>query len=120
VTLDAYGVEVPFEATVVSVDPAETIRDGVSTYRAILQFSEQDERIRSGMTANVIITADRREGVIAIPQGAIISRDGKKIVRIKVGEETLEREVTVGEVSSIGSTEITSGLSEGDRVVISP
>jgi len=118
VTLDAYGSGVPFEATVVSVDPAETVRDGVSTYRAILEFVAQDERIRSGMTANVLIIADRRDNVISVPQRAITLREGAQYVRVKEGEMVVEREVITGAVSSVGSTEIVSGLEEGEMVVL--
>lgn len=117
-TLDAYGTDVLFTARVVSIDPAETIRDGVSTYRAIMQFEETDERILTGMTANVRIKTDEREGVISVPQGLVIGRDGKKYVRVQVGEEIEEREVTTGAVSSLGNIEILSGLSEGDSVVL--
>jgi multidrug efflux pump subunit AcrA (membrane-fusion protein) len=119
VTLDAYGSSVPFEAVVVSVDPAETVRDGVSTYRAILEFVHPDERIRSGMTANVVITADRRDNVISIPQRAVAQRDGTSYVRVMHGETPIEREVTTGAVSSIGSVEIVSGLAPGDILVLS-
>ncbi|RJQ34067.1 efflux RND transporter periplasmic adaptor subunit [Candidatus Parcubacteria bacterium] len=118
VTLDAYGDDVPFEVIIVSIDPAQTMRDGVSTYRAILQFGTQDPRIRAGMTANITITTQERDDVISIPQGLVISRDGKKFVRVKEGGTTVEREVTTGSVSSIGSVEITSGLLDGDIVVL--
>lgn len=118
VTLDAYGEEVTFHATVVSIDPAETIRDGVPTYRAVLQFVETDERIRSGMTANMVITTEVRQGVLSVPQGVIIQRDGKKYVRIAEGEAAVEREVTTGALSSMGRIEVLSGLSEGDRIVL--
>lgn len=119
ITLDAYGATVPFEATIVSIDPAETVRDGVSTYRAILQFSKQDDRIRSGMTANIVVTADRREGVIAIPQRLVANRAGKEFVQVLVGEGVEEREVTTGSVSSFGSVEILTGLSAGDVILLS-
>jgi len=118
-TLDAYGESTPFEAKVVSVDPAETVRDGVSTYKTILQFLSQDARIRSGMTANVVITTDKREGVLSVPQGIIVERDGKKYVQTKTSDAMVEREVTTGEVSSSGNIEILSGLSDGDVVVLS-
>lgn len=114
VTLDAYGEDVPFEASLVSVDPANTLRDGVSTYRAMLQFLAADPRIKSGMTANVTITTDEKHDVMAIPQGLVTERDGKKYVKVMAGEQTEEREVTTGGVSSLGSVEILSGLSEGD------
>ncbi len=117
-TLDAYGAEVPFDATVVSIDPAETIRDGVSTYRVKFAVDKSDERIKSGMTANVLVTTDKRPGVIAVPVGAVAMRDGKKFVQIKNGEQVEEREVTTGAVSSLGQVEILTGLAEGDVVVL--
>lgn len=118
VTLDAYGDGVPFGASVISIDPAETVRDGVSTYRAMLQFKNNDPRIRAGMTANVVIITEEKKGVISVPEGAIVSRGGKKFVRVKEGGETAEREVVTGSRSSLGDVEIVSGLSEGDIVVL--
>ncbi|MBI2053497.1 MAG: efflux RND transporter periplasmic adaptor subunit [Candidatus Sungbacteria bacterium] len=119
VTLDAYGESVPFEAKLVSIDPAETVRDGVSTYRAVLQFISQDPRIKSGMTAGVVITTQKKEGVLAVPQGIVIERDGAYFVPIKEGKGTVERQVTTGETSSLGHIEILSGLNEGDTVILS-
>lgn len=119
VTLDAYGTDTVFPAHVAAIDPAETIRDGVSTYRIILHLDTKDERVRSGMTANIIITTDKRDGVIAIPQGAVRERNGKKIVFVLTASDKQEaREVTVGPVSSLGEVEILSGLSGGERVVL--
>lgn len=118
ITLDAYGSDVPFLATLVSIDPAETIKDGVSTYRAILEFDVQDQRIRSGMTASVLITTQEKEGVISIPVGAVERKDGKTFAKVLIENEPVEREVELGAVSSMGNVEIVSGLSEGERVVL--
>ncbi|MCK5590872.1 MAG: HlyD family efflux transporter periplasmic adaptor subunit, partial [Candidatus Pacebacteria bacterium] len=53
ITLDAYTNEDIFVATVASIDPAETVIEGVSTYRVTVVFSDgEDERIKSGMTAD--------------------------------------------------------------------
>lgn len=117
VTLDAYG-DVLFKARVISIEPAETIVDGVSTYKTTLQFLENDSRIRSGMTADVIIYGDKKEDVIAIPQRAVITRDGSKYVRVIVGEEVIEKIVETGFRGSDGSVEITSGLEVGEKVVV--
>jgi HlyD family secretion protein len=117
VTLDAYGESEVFQASVVSIDPAETVRDGVATYRAILQFTTADDRIRSGMTANIVITTERREGVISVPQGLVVERDGARYVKVLEGETVVERQVTTGSISSLGLVEILTGLSAGDRVL---
>lgn len=117
-TLDAYGADVPFDATVVSIDPAETIRDGVSTYRVKFAVDKSDERIKSGMTANVLVTTEKKSNVIAVPQGIVESRGGKKFVQVRSGASVSEREVTTGSVSSLGQVEITSGLKEGEVVIL--
>lgn len=119
VVLDAYGDEMPFAARVVSIDPAETIRDGVSTYRILLQFVVEDQRIKSGMTANIMITTEKKTGVLSVPEGGIITRDGKKYVHVREGETLMvERKITTGSVSSLGNVEILSGLQEGDVVFL--
>lgn len=120
VTLDAYGSGVTFSAAVASVDPAETIRNGVPMYRAVLEFSTQDARIKSGMTANVAITTARREGIISVPQRVVSMRDGKSYVPVRIGTSVEDREVTTGAVSAIGEIEILSGLRDGDTVVLAP
>jgi len=120
VTLDAYGTDVVFDATVVSIDPAETIKNGVSTYRAVLQFKNQDPRIKSGMTANVVITSQKKTGVISVPQGLIIDKDGKKFLRVKRGGAIVEVGVVLGSVSSLGQVEVRSGLNPGDTILTTP
>lgn len=118
ITLDAYGAGTTFAAKVASVDPAETIRNGVPMYRSILEFLTQDSRIKSGMTANVAITTARRENVISVPQRIVSSRGGKQYVLVRVGEGLEDREVTTGAVSALGEIEILSGLSDGETVVL--
>jgi multidrug resistance efflux pump len=61
ITLDAYGEGTIFFGTVISIDPAETIRDSVSTYRVKLHFDTEDERVRSGMTSVKASLPYRRE-----------------------------------------------------------
>jgi multidrug efflux pump subunit AcrA (membrane-fusion protein) len=118
VTLDAYGTETMFKAKVISIDPAETIKDGVSTYKVKLQFLSGDPRIKPGMTANLIITTFKKPNIISVPSSAIISRSGQTFVQVKIGEAIVETPVTLGKVGTLGQTEIMSGLKAGDQVVL--
>lgn len=118
VTLDAYGEKVFFHAQVVSIDPAETIRDGVSTYKVKLQFNENDERIKRGMTANVSILIFSKPNVIVLPGGVVFERGGKKYVQIREDKQVISKEVTIGDVSPLGQVEILSGLKDGDVVML--
>lgn len=121
ITLDAYGSDVVFPAHVAVIDPAETVVEGVSTYKVTLRFVQNDERIRSGMTANIDIGTAKKEGVLLIPARAVTGKNGTKSVRVLTvvdkKEVATEMAVTTGLRGSDGNIEITSGLDEGDRVV---
>ena len=121
VTLDTYGSDQIFEAKVKLVDPAETIKDGVSTYKVTLAFLTHDARIKSGMTANVEIETFRKAGSIIIPARAVVTEGEKSFVWI-IDSSNKERkvEVNIGEKDSQGNVEILSGISSADKVVINP
>ena len=121
VTLDAYGADTMFGAVVIKIDPAATIIEGVGTYKTTLQFQEESGKIKSGMTANITIATAQKENVLAVPYRAITKKDGaqsvKKIKRINGKETAAEQIVTTGLKGSDGNIEITSGLTEGDKVI---
>lgn len=120
VTLDAYGNDVVFEAKVVAIDPAETIVEGVATYKTTFAFLKKDERVRSGMTANIDVVTDRREGVVVVPRRAIIKRGDETFVRVMNDTGAVnEVKVKAGLVGSDGNAEILEGIQEGDVVVTS-
>jgi HlyD family secretion protein len=119
ITLDAYGDDVKFQAQVISIEPAETIFEGIATYKTKLNFTSDDERIKSGMTANIDILTDERKDVVIVPQRAVIQKDGDRIVRmIGIDGEVVERKVEIGLKGSDGNVEIKSGINVGDQVIV--
>lgn len=120
IKLDAFGDEEYFEAKVISIEPAQTVRDGVSTYKTKFEFNKKDERIRSGMTANVIITTEEKQDSIILSPTLIYKKDGFDYVKVLVGKEIVEKQVTLGAFDSKGNREIVSGLSIGEKVLKNP
>ncbi|MBU1557881.1 efflux RND transporter periplasmic adaptor subunit [Patescibacteria group bacterium] len=118
ITLDAYEDEDVFEAKIISIEPAETVIEGVSTYKTILQFTIKDEKIRSGMTANIDILTGIREDVISIPARLLRINDETHVLVLK-GEESVDVIIETGMRSTDGRVEIISGLEEGDKVITS-
>lgn len=118
-TLDAYGDTVIFPAVVVSVDPAETLIEGVATYKTTFRFNEDDARVKSGMTANIDILTEEKVGVLSLPQRVLIRKENE--VFAKVLENGIEKEIPVktGLRGSDGYAEILSGLTEGQQVIVS-
>ena len=118
VTLDAYGKEEEFGAHVVMIDPAETVIEGVVTYKTTLQFDERDERIKPGMTANVDILTAERKNVLVIPTRSVSTKNGTQFVRVLHEDGSIEeRAIETGLRGSFGDIEVTSGLKEEEKIV---
>ncbi len=119
ITLDAYGDDNVFTARVILIDPAETVVEGVPTYKVTLQFDERDERVRSGMTANIDIVTATKADVVAVPFRAVVDENGEKFVRTPNadGKTFTKVPVTTGLKGSNGMVEITSGIEAGAEVV---
>jgi HlyD family secretion protein len=118
-TLDAYGQSTDFPVVVYAIDPAETVLEGVPTYRVIFKFVYKDERIRSGMTANLDIKTNESRGVVVVPTRAVIGKNGSRTIRIvdAIGKNFTPVPIKVGLKGSDGTTEIVSGVAVGDKVV---
>lgn len=116
ITLDAYGSDVIFSAEVSMIDPAEKIIEGMATYKTTLQFSEKDDRVKLGMTANIDILKNKKSDVLIIPQRLIKSRNGEKFVKTVENGSAKEIKIITGLRGSDGNIEIIEGLKEGDYV----
>lgn len=117
-TLDAYGEDVVFTATVASIDPAATVIEGVPTYKTTLYFTKPDPRVKSGMTANIDILTDKRENALSVPTRAIATDGDTRTVNILQSDNTIKKTpIETGLRSSDGRTEVISGIKEGDRVI---
>jgi HlyD family secretion protein len=119
-TLDAYGDKVIFKTSIIKIDPAATVIDGVPTYKVTLKFITQDDRIKSGMTANLDIMTNQKNDILLLPNRVVnIKDDGKYVSIIDLNDKSdlLEKKIVTGLRGSDGNVEIISGLEEGDKVV---
>ena len=69
-TVDAYP-ERRFEGKVAQVRLAATELQNVVTYTVIVEAANEDRRLFPGMTANVEIETDTRDGVLRVPNDAL-------------------------------------------------
>lgn len=116
VTLIAFPKN-PLIGKVVLIDPAEKIIDQVVYYEITIDFPNELEGIRSGMTADIVIMADKKENVLRVPRNVVTSIDGKEIVQVVNKGKIEDREITAG-LEGTDYCEVLSGLKEGDEIVI--
>lgn len=116
VRLDAYD-DISFNAQVTRIAPNAVIVDGVRIFEIQLQFTEENELIRSGLSADIDISTATRTDVVAVPSRAVVENADGKFVRTLI-QNTIEYiPVQVGLRGSNGMTEIVSGLQEGQSII---
>ena len=117
VTFDAFPGEAPAAATVIEVDPAETEINNIPSYGVTLVLVGGDDRIKSGMTANIEVVTLQRENVLSIPISVVQFEDTSTFVEVLVDGEAQRRDIELGIQSYDGFAEIIKGLSEGETVI---
>ena len=119
IRLDAFpGKE--FTGKVIHVDDIGKPLQGVTSFKVLVSFDDSKEarEIRSGMSATVTIETDKRENVLSLPNSSIYQRDGMYYVKSVVSGKEEEKKVEVGIKGDVNS-EILSGISESDSILIS-
>lgn len=114
VTFSAY----PGQLFTAEIDRLSPVVDSTSRTKKIrLKFLDHDPRINAGMFAQVKLLFDPQPSRVLIPSGAVLTQSGKKVVFVSDGQTVHRKEVSVG-LSSDGTTEILSGLKDGDSLVV--
>jgi HlyD family secretion protein len=120
ITLEAWP-DVQIESQLQAIAPSATTDPGSSlvTYEAHLGLGATSLPVRAGMTANASLVTARRQGVLLVPNAAILvdRQAGKYSVNLVVDGSVQEVEVTVG-LHDDDYTQITSGLQPGDELWI--
>lgn len=118
ITLDAFSDGSEWQGAVIAVDPAETLSGGAVYYLTTVLFDTEDQRVKSGMTANAWITTATKENALSVPVSAIIERDGAKYVNVRAGSGVREQMIQTGITGKQGMVEVTGGLSGGEEIVV--
>jgi HlyD family secretion protein len=126
-----------YRGTVVEISPVGTEAEGLVYFEAIVAVTNPDEQIKPGMTAEADIVVDREENALLVPNQAIRSLGGQRVVflvdpteassegglNLPFGEQDSRiRPVTIEiGLKSISSSQIVGGeLRQGDRILANP
>ena len=130
-TVDAFPDD-RFEGQVTQVRQQATTESNVVTYEVVISAPNNDLKLKPGLTANVTIFTMEKKDIIAVPSKALrfmpneaLLQQGQKIedVEAKTKVWTLEGNTFKAHAVETGTTngmltEIVSGLSEGDQVLV--
>jgi RND family efflux transporter MFP subunit len=117
-TLDAFPVDAKLSAEVFEIEPNSTVIQDVVYYKIKLKLEKQDEQIKPGMSVNIDVRTNEKQGVLMLPLRAIKIKNGEKFVDVlKENNLTEELKITTGLEGDAGMVEIKSGVKEGYSVV---
>ncbi len=128
-TVDAYPSDV-FQARIAQVRLAPQTVQNVITYTAVIDVANPDLKLMPGMTANVTVTTEQHDNVLAVPaaalrfvpegQSAPVSQGTAHVSRVwKVaGKELVPVTVQTGLSDGVHTQIVSGDLREGDSVAV--
>jgi multidrug efflux pump subunit AcrA (membrane-fusion protein) len=105
-------------ARLLAVSVNATVISNVVNYYATFTFDSGDPRLKSGMTANLTVVVAQADNVLVAPNSAITRRGQAATVTVLQADGT--RVITPVETGVQGdsTTEITTGVKQGDKLVL--
>lgn len=88
------------------------------SYSLELEAPNADGKLRPGMKAQVLLTEDQDQVVVAIPTLSVVREGGETFVFVMAGDQVEKRKVELGRLSDTHQ-EVLSGLKEGEPLVVS-
>jgi HlyD family secretion protein len=119
VTFDAIqGRE--YRGVVTQVSSIGTVNQGIVEFLVTVELDEPDHLVKPGMTAAVNVVVERLENVLLIPNRAVRSFDGQRVVYV-LRNGSMERvPVTLGATSDTNSEVANGDIQVGDEIVLNP
>lgn len=118
VTLDAFqGRKVQGRVEHISFE--SRVISNVTVYEVLVVTDPVPDYFRSGMSASVEITEKEVYGVVTVRAAAVKTKGGASYVLVGTGGAPEKRKVETG-ITENGITEIRSGLSAGEKVLVLP
>lgn len=100
---------------IIAIAPA--VSSTTLNYPVKIRVSNQQNRLKSGMFADIKLNLNKLNQVMAVPVDAISKEDGRDYVYILEGDRALKKLIKTGIIDQ-SMIQVTEGLSEKDIVVV--
>jgi HlyD family secretion protein len=117
VAVDAVTSAGRMTGRVTSLDPLATIQQGVPVYGIDVTIDIPNAQVKPGMTGTATVIIASKQGVLTVPNVAIRTAANRRYLQVLKDGEAIDTDVVFG-IANDTSTEVVSGVAEGDLVVL--
>jgi macrolide-specific efflux system membrane fusion protein len=117
VTITVSGSTAPVYGTVGSIGLLATTTSGVSSFPVVIDVTGSPAGLYGGSSATVSIITEELQDVVVVPTTAIKYSGNATTVSLDSDGKKVTRDIDIGAASG-GDTQVTSGLSVGDKVYV--
>jgi macrolide-specific efflux system membrane fusion protein len=116
-TITVSGSTSTYFGTVASIGLLASTTSGVSSFPLVIDVTGSPSGLFGGSSATVSIVTEELQGVLVVPTTAVHYSGDSTTVTLDSAGSKVTRNVTIGAASG-GDTQVTSGLSAGDKVYV--
>jgi RND family efflux transporter MFP subunit len=103
---------------ILSIAPVASVNNNIKGFAVDAVIENPSERLRPGMTVTLSVPIARADDAVSVPISAVFKGDGdKKVVYVRSGTSTEQREVMIG-VTNFDYAEIKTGVQEGETILL--
>ncbi|MFT4217814.1 MAG: HlyD family efflux transporter periplasmic adaptor subunit [Micropruina sp.] len=103
---------------VTAIAPSGTALAGSMSFYVTISLGHPDGRVKEGMSVHAAVTTQEHDDVLSVPNAAVRNEDGHQVVTVVDGTGKQQTVAFTAGLVGTERTEVVSGLSEGDQVVV--
>lgn len=107
-----------YNGRVTEVSRVGSTVQGVVNFTVTIELLDADQDVLPGMTSAVNVVVQQVNDALIVPNRAVLSREGKRVVYVLRQNKPTLVEVTIGAISDNNSQVLAGDVKEGDLVLI--
>lgn len=109
-----------YNGLISEVAPVGTNNQGIVDFSVTVELTDADAAVKPGMTAAVNMVVDQLEDVLIVPNRAVRTQEGQRVVYILKDGVPTPVEISLGASSEQNSQVLDGELQVGDLIVLNP
>jgi RND family efflux transporter MFP subunit len=110
--------DIEMEARISFISPVAAPKNSVKGFQVRALIEKPNERLRPGMTVNIVIPIGSANDAVSVPISAVFKGEGRnKVVYVRNGDTTEKRQVKIG-VTNTDFAQVISGVIEGEEILL--